>query len=124
MIIEMRSDWPDKRLAPNRSNGRFWGAAAKLKAETRAKYREVAGEYKEAVANNYSGGNVSLTIAFYEPNKRKRDMDGMLSSLKPTLDGMADGLGLDDYCFGPITLVRAVDEAKIGYVTFTFNFGE
>lgn len=122
--MEIVVPWPDKRLSPNRSNGRFWGAVSKLRLEARERSKELANIYKHDVENCYEGGSIELHIVFYEPNKRRRDIDGMLSGLKPTLDGIADGFGVDDYQFGPIILSRGIDVNKVGFVKLTFIFGE
>lgn len=36
---------------------------------------------------------------FYPPDKRRRDDDGLLSSMKAARDGIADALGIDDHRF-------------------------
>ena len=42
---------------------------------------------------------VSVTLTFHPPNKRRRDQDGMLAALKASLDGVSDGLMVDDHLF-------------------------
>jgi crossover junction endodeoxyribonuclease RusA len=37
-----------------------------------------------------------MSITFYPPDRRKRDLDGMLSAIKSGLDGLADAIGCDD----------------------------
>lgn len=39
---------------------------------------------------------VKASITFYPPDNRRRDLDGMLSSIKSYLDGIADVIGVDD----------------------------
>lgn len=39
---------------------------------------------------------VSVFIVFHPPNRRKHDLDGMLSAIKSGLDGIADAIGVDD----------------------------
>lgn len=58
-------------------------------------------------------GNIALSLLFLTPDKRKRDLDGMLSSAKHALDGIAQALGVDDSRFKPI-LVDAVLGPKGG----------
>lgn len=53
-----------------------------------------------------SAPTVPITITFNPPDKRKRDLDGGLSSLKQSLDGIATALTIDDSRFSPITLKR------------------
>lgn len=117
MIIVL--PWPDKDLMPNRKNGRHWGSThhAKLKAQ---KYGFVAAlETKRKPLQ----GLVPITITFYAPDKRHRDLDNLLASIKPHLDGVAQGLGIDDKQFRPITLDYRYDENKQGYVTIGVNSG-
>ena len=52
------------------------------------------------------GGWLALTLTFCPPDKRRRDRDNLLASMKSDLDGVAQALGLDDQYFDPITLQR------------------
>jgi len=45
------------------------------------------------------GGLIDVWIIFYPPSKARRDLDGMLSSIKAGLDGIADALEVDDCRF-------------------------
>ena len=40
-----------------------------------------------------------LHAIFYPPSKRHYDIDGLLSNIKAGIDGIADGLGINDYAF-------------------------
>jgi crossover junction endodeoxyribonuclease RusA len=51
-------------------------------------------------------GTLHLTITFHPPDKRKRDIDNMLASIKSGLDGIADAIEVDDYNW-VITIQRA-----------------
>ena len=44
---------------------------------------------------------VSVLMRFYPPTKRARDWDNLLASMKSGIDGLADGLGVDDNIFRP-----------------------
>lgn len=46
-----------------------------------------------------------LTLTFHPPDRRRHDLDGMLSRSKWGLDCIADATGVDDYHFG-LTLIR------------------
>lgn len=48
--------------------------------------------------------NIALTMLFYPPDNRRRDLDNMLASCKALLDGIAQGMGIDDRAFRPITI--------------------
>lgn len=40
--------------------------------------------------------NLKVTAVFFPPDNRRRDVDGMLSSIKSYLDGISDVIGVDD----------------------------
>ena len=57
-----------------------------------------------------------MSITWVAPNRIRRDLDGLLSAEKPRLDGIAAALGIDDSLFRPVTLDRALDMEKKGFV--------
>lgn len=88
--------WPDRVLHPN----------ARPHFIVLAKARKAARAYAACAAKNaWSGrnfpetGRLHLWIDFYPPDKRRRDDDGLLSSMKAARDGIADALGIDDSRF-------------------------
>lgn len=98
--------WPDPSLAPNRKNGRHWGAvhAAKCKRLGDAciltlKAMRQAGYVPPA-------GTLALVVTFHAPDKRRRDLDNLLSAMKADFDGISQALGIDDRLFDPLTLRR------------------
>jgi len=103
MIIKL--DWPNAKLAPNRANGKAWYGVAAIKAKARedafvlAKNAAILSEDKYTTTRRYA-----LRITFLAPDKRRRDIDGCLSSLKSALDGIALAMGVDDSQFRPIHL--------------------
>jgi crossover junction endodeoxyribonuclease RusA len=107
-MLTIELPWPDPALAPNRVRGHW----AKV-SDKRAKAFEAAYVLTFQAVNQHkgpwadlSGEHVPLRITFNPPDKRKRDLDGALSSLKQSLDGVATALTLDDSRFNPITLKR------------------
>lgn len=62
-----------------------------------------------------------LRLTFFAPNKIRRDLDNLLAAMKPSLDGMAQALGVDDSLFRPITIDLALDPQKIGFVEVTID---
>ena len=86
--------WPDRILHPN--SRPHWAA----KARAIKIYRE----YAEMMARR-SGIRLSpdeilhLHATFYPPSKRRFDIDGLLSSIKAGIDGISDGLVINDYAF-------------------------
>lgn len=91
---------------PNRKNGQHWAVTqtAKNKAKSDAFYLT-----KAHGAIDVSNG---LKITFYTPDKRRRDVDNLLASLKPALDGFSEALGIDDSNFNPILLSKVVGVGK------------
>lgn len=47
-----------------------------------------------------------VSLHFYPPNRRRRDQDNLIASAKSALDGLADGLGVDDSRFVLIAQVE------------------
>ena len=45
-----------------------------------------------------------LEITFNPPNKRHRDLDNLLASMKPDIDGLCSALGVDDSQIKKITM--------------------
>jgi crossover junction endodeoxyribonuclease RusA len=67
------------------------------------KYRHEAGWTVKAagpIPKFAPSGPITLDITFFEPDhSRSRDLDNMLSSIKSGIDGIADGLGVNDRRF-------------------------
>ena len=86
--------WPSADLSPNsRCHWSKKAKAAKAARQHAGWATKAAGEVIEGV------GSIDLHISFYPPNKRKFDLDGLLSRMKSALDGVADALGVDDNRF-------------------------
>jgi crossover junction endodeoxyribonuclease RusA len=49
-------------------------------------------------------GRHRLDLVFYPSNKRRRDRDNLLASMKAGIDGLAAALGVDDSVFDPISV--------------------
>ena len=108
-MIEINLPWIDTALLPNRSNGRNWKATANAKTnarqlgrfETRRATLNVDSKWKLNDEIDYS-----IHIIFRPPRNLGPDVDGVLSALKPTLDGIAEALGVNDRRFNPIMITR------------------
>ena len=102
-MIRIELPWPDSALLPNRRNGKHWASlhGAKTTARTTGYALALASIPKDWVKPE---GRVPLKIFFYPPDKRRRDADGALSSLKHALDGISQAVGIDDSNFMPITI--------------------
>lgn len=104
--------WPPSELHPN-ARAHFHAKARRARA-----YRETA--FVTAKESGATGmGNVTICLDFHPPDKRRRDLDGMLSAVKSGLDGIADALGVDDYGFA-LRLTRC-DPVKGGRVVVTME---
>lgn len=102
--------WPPRELHPN-ARKHFHAKATAAKAyRVSATYAAMA----EGPQIN-ADGPLMLSIDFFPPDKRRRDSDGMLSSIKAGLDGIADAYRIDDYNFNPIT-IRRCEPVKGGRV--------
>lgn len=83
--------WPDRRLHPN-ARGHWSKRASAAKNSRRAAAWIAIG----AGLSKLEGDAITATVTFHAPDNRRRDLDGMLSSCKSALDGLADVIGVDD----------------------------
>jgi crossover junction endodeoxyribonuclease RusA len=83
--------WPSRNLHPNARA--HWGTRQRCarKARTDAGWAAM-----EAGLKRMKADALSVTAVFYPPDRRQRDVDGMLSNIKSYLDGIADVVGVDD----------------------------
>lgn len=113
--------WPDPKLNPNQSKGTHWSVAVALRRKARADAYWITREalVQEAAQKHVPmpvGGTLALDITFVLPSKQQRDLDNLLAALKPSLDGVADCLGVNDTRFEPITIRRQYGGSKPGSV--------
>ena len=95
---ELILPWPARALHPN-SRGHWSRRAKAVKA---ARYEAGILTLRagwQAIA--WPAGRLHVWINAYPPDRRRRDTDGVLSSLKAALDGIADTIGIDDRRFVP-----------------------
>lgn len=96
--MKLELPWFDKILNPNARP--HWTKKAKAKsAQFEVGRFEASRTHKPTLALNYA-----LKILFYPPDKRNRDLDNCLSSIKSGLDGIACGWQVNDKLFKPITI--------------------
>lgn len=87
--------WPPKELSPNaRIHFHAKGRAVKAYREQAYWLTKAAGLLAPAE------GGIALRFDFHPPDKRKRDLDNMLASIKAGVDGIADALEVNDQRFG------------------------
>lgn len=103
-MIRLVLPFPDPALNPNRKSGRHWGATHATKTNA----RDMA--YFLTMKAQAEGGEVTgprkLELVFIAPDKRRRDIDNLLASSKPALDGICLALGIDDHVFEEVLLRR------------------
>ena len=86
--------WPPSGLSPNARN--HWAKLAKLKKQ----YRETcAWAAMSQGVRPIKAEQVKVHLAFVPPNRRRRDWDNLLASMKSGLDGLSDVLRVDDSRF-------------------------
>jgi Holliday junction resolvase RusA-like endonuclease len=88
---ELFLPWPDRKLSPNARVHWRPLAEAKRKAKQDA-YNTVL----EAGLKNAASGLVKARYVFSPPDKRSRDADNLVASIKAAQDGLALALGVDD----------------------------
>lgn len=91
---EILLPWPSKDLSPNaRVHWSRKAKASKLARHAACLLTKQAGWIAD------HAGKLHLWITFFPPTRRLPDDDNMLSRFKPSRDGIADALGIDDRRF-------------------------
>ena len=101
--------WPARILHPNART--HWGPKAKATKAAKAEAWALAkaGGFDRV---DWLDGPLFVWITFYPPDRRHRDADGLLSSMKAALDGIALAMGVNDRRFVPRPYVS--DEVRKG----------
>jgi len=87
--------WPPRELSPNARHDRRAIAGIRKRYRQQCWALTLSGKRKlDAWLEPQS--SLHLVITFHPPDKRRRDLDNMLASMKSGLDGVADALGVDD----------------------------
>lgn len=107
-MIEIRLPWPAKGLSPNARMHHM--ALAKLKAGYRRQCGLLAAQHRQALPDS-----PALVLEFNPPDRRRRDRDNLLASMKSGIDGVCDALGVDDSIFDPL-IVSMKEPTKGGAV--------
>ena len=98
--------WPTAGLSPNAR--RHWAQRSRLVKSYRRACWAVA---LQQGAKPIHAGRVAVHMTFVPPDRRARDWDNLVASMKAGLDGLADALGVDDANF---RLSFDVAEGEIG----------
>lgn len=92
--------WPDSRLSPNKRIDRR--ALFHVKHAAKDEAFAITHNSKVVVINT----DLQLTLTFYPPDRRKRDLDNLYASWKAYQDGMFAALGVDDSKIERVILQR------------------
>lgn len=92
---------PPSILNPNDKS--HWAKKAKAKAACKL---SAYWSCKAAKGKVSGEGEMTMTVEFRLPGKRKRDADNLLASAKASIDGLSKALDVDDSRFNPITVNR------------------
>jgi crossover junction endodeoxyribonuclease RusA len=93
MLISL--PWPHADLSPNARVHWRTLAAQKSIARVCARYLAIEAGAKRATFPE----RPAVTVTFHPPDRRKRDIQNVIGSLKAAVDGIADGMGVDDSSF-------------------------
>lgn len=99
MAAEFFVPWPSRVLSPNARA--HWSAVAKAKRTARLLSFTLAREAGLHLIGWPADGELVVWITGYAADRRRRDADNLLASLKGHLDGLADALKVDDSRFVP-----------------------
>lgn len=92
-LIEIILPWPDSTLMPNRNIGRHWAMRHNAKGAAKMEAIDQARKWRGVLP---PGAGLAVSIKLEPPDRRKRDIDNLLAALKPSIDGLAQGLGIND----------------------------
>ena len=98
-VITLSLPWPHKDLSPNARV--HWRPRAKVikAARTEAYALMFAGMTLRERGRLYLREKLRVSFTFHPKDKRRRDVDNLISSTKAHRDGIADALGIDDSNF-------------------------
>jgi crossover junction endodeoxyribonuclease RusA len=109
MTLSLDLPWPSRILHPNARPNRHAKAKAAKKARADAGWCA-----KAAGLPTLKAKALLVTLVFTPPDRRPRDRDGMLASMKPAIDGIADVIGVDDSKWDFV--IRTTDPRPLGNV--------
>lgn len=95
-MVVNKFPWPPKELSPN--SRLFWRARNPIKSA----YREQGFCVTEGSLEDTH--RIRCDIVFNPPDKRHRDLDNLLASCKPLIDGMCQKLKVNDKNLSPISI--------------------
>lgn len=115
-MLKIELSWPAQVLHPNRGRGRHWSTrhrAAKVARKEAAILARVSEGRNLFIHDGQS--DIPVQLIFHPPTRRNRDEDNLVAACKALLDGVADGLMVDDKCFR-LARPRVLEPVKGGKV--------
>jgi crossover junction endodeoxyribonuclease RusA len=95
--------WPPRELSPNARV--HWAAKGRAAKSYRSACFWIAKRDGKPLDHD---GRLHVLVEFVPPDRRSRDRDNMLASIKAGLDGLAEALGVNDSRFD--LTIRVADE--------------
>ena len=120
-MITFQWTWPHSDLLPNNSNGHHFGKRLNPKEAAKDEARLLALPYRGTVAQNR---RLALSVTFYPPDLRHRDLDNLIAALKPYIDGMAEGLNVNDKKIKRIVAEQVEGKFHAGAVVVELSYAE
>lgn len=97
--MEITFPWPPRQLNPNHHC--HWRVKARFAKAYRHAWRLLALQAKAKVADELKNEPLEIVVTFHPPDRRVRDRDNCISSIKSGMDGLADALRMNDRHFVP-----------------------
>lgn len=95
-MTEIVLPWPSPKLSPNARV--HWAVKSPV---TKAARALACYSTKSAGAAVEGDAAIPMRVTFRAPDRRGRDRDNIIASCKAYMDGIADGLGVNDRRFEP-----------------------
>jgi len=92
-MIEILLPWPDQALSPN-AQSTHWRKRQAAKVLARDTARILTLETGHMLELNMK---LALTLVMCPPDRRRRDADNVLASMKASIDSVCETLGVDDW---------------------------
>ena len=86
--------WPSRALSPNART--HWSTLARAKKAARREAYVAANIAAVLAGVSSVGSSVCIQATFIPPDARRRDLDNLIASIKPHLDGISDAILIDD----------------------------
>jgi crossover junction endodeoxyribonuclease RusA len=113
--------WPNAALSPNRRQ--HWSKRATVASGYRAQCRVLglAAAPTWRPSSAWLGASLHAVLVFTPPDRRHYDLDNLIARMKPGLDGLCEGLGINDVLIRAITATILPEPAPSGSVAVTLR---